>query len=66
MGLTGTRSYAATNATFTNAISRNNYNHALLVGVRYAFGVAPPPPAPMPVADVGAKTFLVFFDWDKD
>jgi len=65
MGLTGTRSYAATNATFSNAISQNNYNHAFLVGVRYAFGVAPPPPPPTPVADVGAKTFLVFFDWDK-
>ena len=45
-----------------------SYNHALLVGLRYSFGVAPPPapppPAPPPVA-APARSFLVFFDWDK-
>jgi OOP family OmpA-OmpF porin len=45
----------------------NNYNYSLLIGLRYNFGVAPPPPpappvvAPPPVA----RTFLVFFDWDR-
>jgi outer membrane protein OmpA-like peptidoglycan-associated protein len=34
------------------------------VGLRYQFG-APPPVTPMPVSEVGAKTFLVFFDWDR-
>ena len=65
MGLAGTRSYSANLAPLGNAISQNNYNHSFLVGFRYNFGVAPVPAAPTPVADVGAKTFLVFFDWDK-
>jgi OmpA-OmpF porin, OOP family len=44
----------------------NEFNHSILIGVRYAFGVAPAPVVePTPVAEVGAKTFLVFFDWDK-
>jgi OOP family OmpA-OmpF porin len=52
----------------------NQYNNELLVGLRYAFGVAPAPaaaatqmtqaavvaPAPAP-----ARSYLVFFDWDK-
>jgi len=51
----------------------NQYNNQLLVGLRYAFGVAPAPvmaaqttqaaavaPAPAP-----ARSYLVFFDWDK-
>jgi len=52
----------------------NQYNHAGLLGLRYAFGIeAPPPmaapaPAPAPVAapmPAPARTYLVFFDWDK-
>jgi outer membrane protein OmpA-like peptidoglycan-associated protein len=44
-----------------------SYNHSILVGLRYNFGVAPPPPpppAPPPVAQP-ARSYLVFFDWDK-
>jgi OmpA-OmpF porin, OOP family len=67
LGLAGDRSYSGTisgggPATIT---STNDYNHSVLVGFRYAFGVAPAALAPMPVVDNGAKTFLVFFDWDK-
>jgi len=45
------------------------YNHSILLGVRYAFHVTPPPPppsqpAPAPVAEP-ARTYLVFFDWDR-
>ena len=45
----------------------NNFNHSLLLGVRYAFGMTPPPvpivaPAPAPAP---ARSYLVFFDWDK-
>ena len=50
-----------------SARASDNYNHTLLVGVRYAFGVTPvavpvaaPAPAPAP-----ARSYLVFFDWDK-
>jgi OmpA-OmpF porin, OOP family len=44
-----------------------SYNHSVLVGLRYNFGVAPPPPpAPAPVpAAAPARSYLVFFDWDK-
>ncbi len=45
----------------------DNANNSLLVGVRYAFGVAPPPPpAPAPAAaPAPARTYLVFFDWNR-
>ena len=48
----------------------SQYNHSFLVGLRYAFGVpmmttttvATAVAAPAPAA---ARTYLVFFDWDK-
>ena len=46
----------------------NNHNHSILFGIRYAFnGAAPvPTPAPAPAAaPVPARTFLVFFDFDR-
>jgi outer membrane protein OmpA-like peptidoglycan-associated protein len=46
----------------------SDYNNAFLIGLRFAFGVAPPPPAPAPVAapaPAPARSYLVFFDWDK-
>ncbi len=44
--------------------------HLFVVGLAYAFGAAPPPPppAPIPVATppmAPARTYLVFFDWDR-
>ncbi|GAC1338201.1 MAG: OmpA family protein [Acetobacteraceae bacterium] len=49
--------------------STDNYNHSLMLGLRYAFNAAPPAqavvaPAPGPVAEA-ARTYLVFFDWDR-
>jgi outer membrane protein OmpA-like peptidoglycan-associated protein len=42
----------------------DNFNHSLLIGLRYAFNAAPVvAAAAAPVA--AAKTFLVFFDWSK-
>ena len=41
----------------------DNFNHSLLVGLRYAFNAAPAVAAAAPVA--AARTFLVFFDWSK-
>jgi OmpA-OmpF porin, OOP family len=48
----------------------NDFNHSLLIGVRYNFGAPPPPPpaAPIPAAvpaPAAARSYLVFFDWDK-
>ena len=48
----------------------DRFNHSLMVGLRYAFDTAPPPPpAPAPVVPAAppteARTYLVFFDWDR-
>jgi outer membrane protein OmpA-like peptidoglycan-associated protein len=49
----------------------HEYNHQINVGLRYQlFTPRPPAPAPAPApvaapAPVLAKTYLVFFDWDK-
>jgi outer membrane protein OmpA-like peptidoglycan-associated protein len=47
----------------------NNFNHSVLLGIRYAFNAAPPPApvvAPAPAAaPAPARTFLVFFDFDR-
>ena len=49
----------------------SNYNHSLLIGLRYEFNPAPPPLAAVPPpasapAPAPARTYLVFFDWDRD
>ncbi len=45
------------------------YNHDALLGVRYAFGVTPPPAEPVAQAPIQqttpARSYLVFFDWDR-
>jgi OOP family OmpA-OmpF porin len=48
----------------------NDFNHALLIGVRYNFGAPTPAPAAAPLptavpAPAAARSYLVFFDWDK-
>jgi len=83
VGLSGTLEYRFMELTGTRKINGeaggvpvsfklgHEYNNSLLIGLRYAFNVAPPPPppaAPVPVAapaPAPAKTYLVFFDWDK-
>ena len=46
----------------------DDYNHSVLLGIRYAFNAAPPPvmvqPAP-PMPPSASRTYLVFFDWDR-
>lgn len=52
----------------TRIAMHNEFAHQALFGLRYAFGVAPPPPPPAPVvtpAPAPARTYLVFFDWDR-
>ena len=74
MGTTGNRTFNSVNVngaapspgTFT---IEPQHNHSFLFGVRYAFNVAAPTPvAPAPVAapaQAPARSYLVFFDWDK-
>jgi OOP family OmpA-OmpF porin len=74
MGLAGDRTYSGslTNGRVTvpaNIKLSSDYNNTVMVGFRYAFGVAPAPvPAPAPVAvppSPVSRSYLVFFDWDK-
>jgi outer membrane protein OmpA-like peptidoglycan-associated protein len=47
----------------------NQFDHDVVIGVRYAFNTpAPAAPAPAPIAapaPAPARSYLVFFDWDK-
>ena len=44
----------------------DNYNHSLLLGLRYNFGQVARAVAPAAVAPAAtARTYLVFFDWDR-
>jgi outer membrane protein OmpA-like peptidoglycan-associated protein len=77
LGLAGQRSYTGslTSGGSTTAIARktsDDSNHMLLIGLRYAFNVPRPaaPVAAAPVAAVptpapAARSYLVFFDWDR-
>jgi len=75
MALIGDRSYSGVDAAGAPASVKlgNDYNHTFLIGVRYAFGAAPAPAAapaaaaaPMAApAPAPARSYLVFFDWDK-
>jgi outer membrane protein OmpA-like peptidoglycan-associated protein len=78
LGTSGNRSYTgiATAVPVAPAVARQSaaginfgpsYNHSILVGLRYNFGVAPPPPPPpaQPPVAQPARSYLVFFDWDK-
>jgi OmpA-OmpF porin, OOP family len=75
MGLAGRHSYSGSGfidngpvVPISGRLSQN-YNNMFLVGFRYNFGQIPPPP-PAPVAAPApavqpARSYLVFFDWDK-
>ena len=78
MALLGNRSYGGTFTSPAGVASPasitlgNDYNHTFLIGLRYAFGAAPaamaPAAAAAPIAapaPAPARSYLVFFDWDK-
>jgi OOP family OmpA-OmpF porin len=53
---------------YNNVTLGNDFNHSILIGVRYQFGTPSRPPAPAPMAmpaPAAARSYLVFFDWDK-
>jgi OmpA-OmpF porin, OOP family len=67
MGLAGDRTFVGEGVT---AVRTDDFNHSILLGVRYAFGAPVPATAPPPVAAPApavqpARSYLVFFDWDK-
>jgi outer membrane protein OmpA-like peptidoglycan-associated protein len=71
MDVTGGQKYNAATvvgSTYTTSTlkTHNQYYNTFLVGLRYDFGAAPPAPAPVSApAPSPARSYLVFFDWDK-
>ncbi len=71
LALLGNRKYDGDyNGIASTFKANNSLNNSFLLGVRYQLYTPPPPPPPMaePVAapaPAPAKTYLVFFDWDK-
>jgi OmpA-OmpF porin, OOP family len=62
-------SYSPAGRSVGHANFDDRFNHQFILGLRYAFNTAPPPPPPAPVivppAPTPARTYLVFFDWDR-
>ena len=71
VGTSGNHSYSATITPPGGGFPMKlgpQYSNNFLFGVRYAFNVAPPPPPPVAAAvpaQAPARSYLVFFDWDK-
>lgn len=49
-----------------HTLSADNFNHSIMFGVRYNFGRTAAPVAAAAAAPAPARTFLVFFDWNRD
>ena len=63
-----TQAAPGTPVSFGTAKLGNDFNHAVMIGLRYNFGQPPPPPPPAPAAvpaPAPSRSYLVFFDWDK-
>ena len=64
----GTATVGNVTTTTSNNIRVSNYNHSALLGLRYAFNTPRPPVVAQPpvvVAPPVARTYLVFFDWNR-
>ncbi|WP_198376666.1 OmpA family protein [Neoroseomonas rubea] len=48
-----------------NTFEAENFNHSIMFGVRYNFGRSAAPVAAAAAAPAPARTFLVFFDWNR-
>ena len=71
-GLTQTIRNPANNVVVAGKVEPDNYNHSVRLGLRYALFQPPPPPPPPAAytpppaaAPAPARTYLVFFDWDR-
>ncbi len=60
-GTIATTGAAAQRASF----EADNFNHSIMFGVRYNFGRTAAPVAAAAAAPAPARTFLVFFDWNR-
>jgi OOP family OmpA-OmpF porin len=60
-GTVATPGAATTRFTF----EADNFNHSIMFGVRYNFGRSAAPVAAAAAAPAPARTFLVFFDWNR-
>jgi OmpA-OmpF porin, OOP family len=63
-----TQAAPGTPVSFGSAKLGNDFNHSVMIGVRYNFGQPPPPPPPASAAvpaPAPSRSYLVFFDWDK-
>ena len=49
----------------TGRVDTDTYQHSLMLGLRYAFGQSPRRVAPPAAAPAPARSFLVFFDFDR-
>ena len=47
-------------------VETESYQHSLMLGLRYAFGQSGPRAAPPAAAPAPARSFLVFFDFNRD
>jgi OOP family OmpA-OmpF porin len=69
MDIPNSQSFSATvNGAPVGLKLQEQWSNTFLVGLRYAFGVAPPPAPPLAVAapaPAPSRTFQIFFDWDK-
>jgi len=67
MGIRGTAlSGVNSGSVVRGSFDGDNHNHSVLVGLRYAFNTPRPAPVAVPAAaPAPARTFLVFFDWDR-
>ena len=70
MQVIGAEAEVRSNQTFLRGKTDfDNVNHSVMLGLRYAFGAAPAPApvvAPTPAAAPAvARTYLVFFDFDR-
>jgi OOP family OmpA-OmpF porin len=54
------------NARESVKFSTDNYNWSILFGVRYNFGRTAAPVVPVVAPPAAPRTFLVFFDWNRD
>lgn len=66
--LGGQKLKATGNFPVANIQLKNQFDHNFVIGVRYAFNVPPPAmpaSASVPAPAATARSYLVFFDWDK-